>query len=690
MPGKRLGPSAAPALFVALVMPALLLLLLWGALPASAATFSVDDTADTHDADPADGVCADAGGACTLRAAVEQANILDGHDTIMLPAAVYTLTLPPTDDDDSSGDLDVLDDLTIQGEGAGMTIVDAAWIDRALHLWPGQTLTMTGVTVRNGQTPAGGANETRGRGGGVLNNRGALFLGDVVLLGNTAAARFPEAGAGGAIYNLDGTITLSNTLLEANDAIDINGGQTLGGAIYNDGGSLAVNDSAFLGNVSTAGEGFIAAGGALYNADGGRAIVNGAYFALNGVQAWASASGGAVYNAGGTITMTASTLRNNSSYNMDSTNGGPSYGGAIANDARGNLYLENATLSQNAASALVISEDVIAGGIHNAGEARLNNVTLYYNILEDIYNDDGMVTVANSVAAGNDAICANVGDEGQVEDGGHNLLESEGCGILATGDLYLAPLAENGGRVTPLGTIPTHALQNGSPALDAGHPAAPGSDPLACAAADQRGVSRPQDGEGDTVSRCDAGAFEADALPIEGIWVSAAPSTTLGAGTRLTAGVAAGANAAYSWDLGDGEEAHGRTVTHTYPAVGVYTATVTVSNSISLLTATTTLSILDAPIDGPVFVEASVEPVEVGTVCTFRAQITEGTGVTYTWDFDDGHTAEGQEVRHTFSAAGEYNVSVTAANGVSEVTATRAVTVLRPEWKRFVPFVLLP
>ena len=683
MPGKRHGPPAAPALFLTILMPALLLLMLWGALPVRAATFTVDDTADTRDADRDDGLCADAAGACTLRAAVDQTNALPGHDTIVLPAGVYSLTLA------AAGDLEVFDDLTIRGDGAGMTVVDAAWADRVLHLRPGWALTVTGVTLRNGQTADGGSATTRGRGGAVLNERGTLFLGDVILRGNAAAARSAQAGAGGAIYNLEGTVTLSNTLLEDNDAIDVNGGPVLGGALYNDGGALFIYGSAFLGNVSGAREGFIAAGGALYN-EAGRVTIDRAYFAFNGTQAIEAAYGGAIHNDGGVVTMTATTLRNNSSYNMDSTSGGPSYGGAIANDAGGRLLLENVTLSQNAASALLLDGDVYAGGLYNAGDARLNNVTLYHNILEDVYNDGGTLTLANSIAAGEDAICANAGEEGAVIDGGYNLLESGGCGILGSGDLLLGPLADNGGPATPLGVIPTHALLNGSPALDAGHPAAPHSVPFACAPVDQRNISRPQDGQGDTLRRCDAGAFEADALPLEGLWVSAVPSTTIGASTRLTAGVAAGANAVYSWDLGDGETATGRTVIHTYAAVDVYTATVTVSNSVSLLTKTVTVSVLDAPIEGPVSVEIGVERVEVGSACSFRVQIAGGTGVSYTWDFGDGHTASGRVVRHTFAAAGEYMVSVTAANGVSEIKATRPVTVVRPAWRAYLPSLMAP
>jgi CSLREA domain-containing protein len=56
------------------------------AAAANAATFNVTTQNDTLDANPGDGACADGGGACSLRAAIGEANALAGADTIMLPA----------------------------------------------------------------------------------------------------------------------------------------------------------------------------------------------------------------------------------------------------------------------------------------------------------------------------------------------------------------------------------------------------------------------------------------------------------------------------------------------------------------------------------------------------------------------------------------------------------------------------
>jgi CSLREA domain-containing protein len=58
-------------------LPALIILLACSALLASraqAAGFGVNSLGDTADASPGDGICATAGGVCTLRAALQEAN----------------------------------------------------------------------------------------------------------------------------------------------------------------------------------------------------------------------------------------------------------------------------------------------------------------------------------------------------------------------------------------------------------------------------------------------------------------------------------------------------------------------------------------------------------------------------------------------------------------------------------------
>jgi CSLREA domain-containing protein len=121
---------------------------------APAATFTVDTTTDAVDAVAGDGVCATAGGACSLRAAVQEANALAGADTIDLPAGTYVLTLGGgAEDAAASGDLDVTEPLTIDGAGAGVSIIDGNDASRVIEA--SAPITLSGVTIRHGHDTTG-------------------------------------------------------------------------------------------------------------------------------------------------------------------------------------------------------------------------------------------------------------------------------------------------------------------------------------------------------------------------------------------------------------------------------------------------------------------------------------------------------------------------------------------------------
>ncbi|MBE7553645.1 MAG: PKD domain-containing protein [Anaerolineales bacterium] len=83
---------------------------------------------------------------------------------------------------------------------------------------------------------------------------------------------------------------------------------------------------------------------------------------------------------------------------------------------------------------------------------------------------------------------------------------------------------------------------------------------------------------------------------IIGLNVTTDSPTVINQATTFTATVVAGRPTLYTWDFGDGSQVAGneRVVTHTYPTVGSYTALVTASNSASLVTATTSISITGA------------------------------------------------------------------------------------------------
>jgi CSLREA domain-containing protein len=118
--------------------------------PAQAAVFTVNSPADppAGDANPGNGVCETAAGngVCTLRAAIQEANALAGDDTIILSPNTYLLT--------QVTELTITGHLMITGGGAATTIIDGNKGVRTnsgvLVIGPGVTVSISGVTIRNG------------------------------------------------------------------------------------------------------------------------------------------------------------------------------------------------------------------------------------------------------------------------------------------------------------------------------------------------------------------------------------------------------------------------------------------------------------------------------------------------------------------------------------------------------------
>jgi CSLREA domain-containing protein len=184
--------------------------------------------------------------------------------------------------------------------------------------------------------------------------------------------------------------------------------------------------------------------------------------------------------------------------------------GAGGLEVEGTATLTNVTVSGNRAGDE-------GGGIAMYGTSlTINNSTLTGNTADADNDDDGdgggifsadPVLIRNTIIAGNTdasspgtvhADCSAAAPV-DITSQGHNLVQVPGsCTLAGPGDKTgvspnVAPLADNGGPV------PTHALLPGSPAIDAGDPAAPGSGGTACASTDARGAPR---------AVCDIGAYE--------------------------------------------------------------------------------------------------------------------------------------------------------------------------------------
>lgn len=136
----------------------------------------------------------------------------------------------------------------------------------------------------------------------------------------------------------------------------------------------------------------------------------------------------------------------------------------------------------------------------------------------------------------------------------------------------------------------------------------------------------------------------------------------------------------YFWTFGDGENATGVTVSHSYVNNGIYTVTLIVTdNDGATTTATATKTILNRP-PVAIFTE-SAETVYTGTVLTFNASNSydpDGTIVKYIWNFGDGNmtTMSSSIITHAYSENGDYMVTLTIADddaGTASSSSTKTV-----------------
>lgn len=515
--------------------------------------YSVTSTLDSVDVSPGDGVAADASGNATLRAAVMDSNATAGSDTITLGAGVFTMSLPGRSENAAlTGDLDITGNLTIEGAGAGQTILDAAMLDRFFHVMAGKTLTLRNVTIRNG----------RESGGGAIQNDGTLLLENVILTGNSTTTR------GGAIYNNTGTLTLQSVNLIGNSTGDVPTSSANGGAVGSFGGTVTIVGCQFASNTATGDGGAIDSRSTTLQItnstfQGNFANVAGAVRLFNGTATLtnntfngdhANTSGGALASNlcaltinGGSFTgnylspaPTPATARMGGSLNLVGVNsssptvningvtfqqtgsgdGGGIYvsnvrvnlsnstfdrvsgrqGGAISNAAGGILTMVNTTIVGGTATA--------GGAILNAAQLQMTNCTISGNTSTSpsaAVANTGSFTSMNNLIAGNvsgaDVIGAftslggNLIGNGSGSTGFTQPADQVGTATSPINPL-LSPLANNGG------TVPTMAIAAKSPARDAGVSGGP--------ATDARGLPRTSD-------KVDIGAYEyQNHLPVAG------------------------------------------------------------------------------------------------------------------------------------------------------------------------------
>ncbi len=222
--------------------------------PSQNPTFVVDTTTDSSDADLTDGLCSDADGQCSLRAAIEQGNVLEGATIRLESGRTYPMT---------AGELKVSGQLRLWGAsddaGNALSSLDHPIVipsanARLFSVGDGENfarLETVGLTFRGARMPSGGGGLWSGGIAAVA--RGSAFEGrSIHVLDNVAeyAAAFRNAGS----------LKISNANISGNRC---NGTLMVdGGAIKNE-GALELESVALTNNTCDVGAAISSVGGSV-------------------------------------------------------------------------------------------------------------------------------------------------------------------------------------------------------------------------------------------------------------------------------------------------------------------------------------------------------------------------------------------------------------------------------------------
>ena len=281
-----------------------------------------------------------------------------------------TASSPPTQcdpNDPAFGDLDVNPtnagtSITINGDGAGTTIIDANRIDRAFAVHTGGALTLNGVTIKNGFPSPHSSSDTNGQcgsGSGALEDGGAIYSDGGLTLNNDVLSGNSGTDCGGAVYSdtdQASTLSISGTTFSANSVAN-----NAGGAIYDDSPNPATIGSGTVFDSNSAGWD----GGAIYVFGNGGMAIDSTTFNKN---AAAGHAGALYWFSPGRLTATHTTFSNNSAGRK---------GGAIFDTLSGGMNLTNDRIVGNS------SGDVDGGALY-----LISSQAPQYTISQDEFDDN--------------------------------------------------------------------------------------------------------------------------------------------------------------------------------------------------------------------------------------------------------------------------------------------------------------
>ncbi len=464
---------------------------LMGSGLANAATYHVTNTQDA--------------GAGSLRQAVQQANNHSGADVIVFDASVSgTVKL-------SSGPLELSDSVTISGPGPTVLSIDAGGAsDIFVTSYESSVspveLNISGLTLKNG---------TRAIFAGFVFQELNVTVEDSTISGSLETGIYVWSS-----YFQGATLKVRNSVFTENDGDGITVSADRGG-----GGTLAILDNLTISNNGDVG----------VNNKGGSVHISGSQIRDNryGLLAsspwsyqgsWFGVKDSIIANnvkqgillGDCCLKMENTTVRDNGGAGIfadsmfvdatirSSTISGNGAGGVDLGFRENYLTIANSTISGNRKGFGVRFDNYWGGGSISDSTITGNELGGVEVDADENYVNGYGLELVNSIVAGNGAGTRPDLSGTATFSIHHSLIQKKGKvnievpfpgSNIFSQDPLLGPLQNNGGPTL------THALLDGSPAIDHG-------DDATCAVNDQRGVSRQQDGNTDGLLACDIGAAE--------------------------------------------------------------------------------------------------------------------------------------------------------------------------------------
>jgi PKD repeat protein/uncharacterized protein YgiM (DUF1202 family) len=137
------------------------------------------------------------------------------------------------------------------------------------------------------------------------------------------------------------------------------------------------------------------------------------------------------------------------------------------------------------------------------------------------------------------------------------------------------------------------------------------------------------------------------------------------AGAAVDPSSADQAGLTYVWDFGDGGQANGSSVSHTYAQPGLYPLSLTVTDKDGGQGQATSQVQVSALNQAPTAAFSGPAMGLVGQQLSFDASGSndpDGAIATYDWDFGDGASAQGVQATHAYTTAGNYTVKLTVTD----------------------------